>query len=76
MGQVPAGGFLTTINASWANPATGKVERIKAPSEAIAWLMSTLQRQGWMSQNLSSFSDGDKADMLSTMAGPQDQPQQ
>ena len=76
MGQVPAGGFLTTINASWTNPATGKVERIKAPSEAIAWLMSTLQRQGWMSQNLNSFSDNDKADMLSTMAGPQDQLQQ
>jgi hypothetical protein len=46
MGMIPQGGFLTTVNASWENPATGRVERIKVPSEAIKWLVDKLNAQG------------------------------
>lgn len=53
-GMIPASGFLTTINASWKNPTTGKVERIKAPSDAVAWLMQALNRQGALAQQMSA----------------------
>jgi len=46
MGMIPAGGFLTTVNASWMNPTTGRVERIKVPSEAVKWLVDKLNGQG------------------------------
>ena len=46
MGMVPQGGFLTTVNASWMNPTTSRVERIKVPSEAIKWLVDKLNAQG------------------------------
>ena len=46
MGMIPSGGFLTTVNASWNNPATGRVERIKIPSEAVKWLVDKLNGQG------------------------------
>jgi hypothetical protein len=46
LGMIPQGGFLTTVNASWENPATGRVERIKVPSEAIKWLVDKLNAQG------------------------------
>jgi len=46
MGMVPMGGFLTTVNTSWFNPSTNRVERVKIPSEAISWLMQKLQTQG------------------------------
>ena len=46
MGMVPMGGFLTTVNTSWFNPTTNRVERVKIPSEAISWLMKKLQTQG------------------------------
>ena len=46
LGMVPQGGFLTTVNASWNNPVTGRVERIKVPSEAIKWLVDKLNAQG------------------------------
>jgi len=46
MGAIPAGGFLTTVNASWFNESTNRVERIKVPAEAIKWLMEKLNAQG------------------------------
>ena len=46
LGMIPQGGFLTTVNASWENPATGRVERIKIPSEAVKWLVDKLNAQG------------------------------
>lgn len=52
MGMVPMGGFLTTVNTSWFNPATNRVERVKIPSEAISWLMQKLQNQGQFAEDL------------------------
>lgn len=46
MGMIPMGGFYTTVNASWQNPNSGKIERIKVPSEAITWLMQKMNEQG------------------------------
>ena len=49
-GMIPTDGFLTTINASWKNPQTGKVERIKVPSSSVMWLSQQLQQQGFFTQ--------------------------
>lgn len=49
-GTIPSDGFLTTVNASWNNPATGKVERIKVPSSSIMWLSQRLAQQGFFTQ--------------------------
>lgn len=54
-GLIPADGFLTTVNASVKNPTTGKVERIKMPSQAIAWLWQKLNQQGLYSQQMSQL---------------------
>lgn len=54
-GLIPADGFLTTVNASVKNPTTGKVERIKMPSSAIAWLWQKLNQQGLYSQQMSQL---------------------
>jgi hypothetical protein len=45
-GLIPTDGFLVTVNASWPNPTTGKVERIKVPSGSLEWLVSKMQNQG------------------------------
>ena len=55
LGLIPSGGFLTTINASWLNPATQRVERIKVPSDAIQWLVSKLNEQGTFSTSLDAL---------------------
>jgi hypothetical protein len=49
-GNIPTDGFLTTVNASWQNPETGKVERIKVPSASVMWLSQQLQKQGFFTQ--------------------------
>jgi len=51
-GLIPASGFLTTINASMKNPTTGKVERIKVPSDAVGWLVQKLNQQGAYAQQM------------------------
>lgn len=51
-GLIPASGFLTTINASMKNPVTGKVERIKVPSDAVGWLVQKLNQQGVYAQQM------------------------
>ena len=70
MGMVPTGGFLTTVNASWFNPTTNRVERIKIPSDAIQWLVQKLQTQGTFAQELEQLPDQARADMQ-TMQAPQ-----
>jgi len=52
MGMIPMGGFLTTVNTSWFNPATNRVERVKIPSESISWLMQKLQDQGRFAEEI------------------------
>jgi len=55
-GMIPASGFLTTVNQSWKNPVTNKVERIKVPSDSMAWLVQKLNQQGTFVQELQSQS--------------------
>lgn len=55
LGMVPSGGFLTTVNASFFNPQTNRVERIKVPSEAIQWLVGKLNTQGVFSSQVSQL---------------------
>jgi hypothetical protein len=55
MGMIPSGGFLTTVNASWNNPATGRVERIKVPSEAVKWLVDKLNGQGAFASQMAAL---------------------
>ena len=55
MGMIPSGGFLTTVNASWSNPATGRVERIKVPSEAVKWLVDKLNGQGAFASQMATL---------------------
>jgi len=62
-GMIPAGGFLVTVNASQANPSTGKVERIKIPSEAISWLAQKLYSQGVYARELEGQSPQAQADI-------------
>ena len=62
-GNIPSGGFLTTVNASWTNPSTGKVERIKFPSDAVSWLAQKLNQQGTFVRELESQSPQVQADI-------------
>jgi len=52
LGAIPADGYLTTVNQSWTNPDTGKVERIKLPTGSIMWLTEQLRKQGAFAQSL------------------------
>jgi hypothetical protein len=54
-GFIPTDGFLVTVNASWPNPATNRVERLKIPSGALEWLVSKLQQQGTFVQEVSEL---------------------
>jgi hypothetical protein len=77
MGLVPAGGFLTTVNASAFNPVSKRVERIKMPSEAIMWLWNKLQTQGVYAQQLQDLPDSARANLSvqnqASLQGPQAQ---
>jgi len=55
LGQIPTGGFLVTVNASWFNPAANRVERIKVPYAALQHLVSKLEQQGLYAQQLSGL---------------------
>jgi len=61
MGMVPTGGFLTTVNASWFNPTTKRVERIKIPSQSVQWLVDKLQTQGVFNAELEGLPDNVQA---------------
>jgi cellobiose-specific phosphotransferase system component IIB len=77
-GNIPSGGFLTTVNASWQNPSTGKVERIKIPSDAISWLAQKLNQQGTFVRELESQSPQVQAEISNNvvqMNNPQQAPQ-
>jgi cellobiose-specific phosphotransferase system component IIB len=77
-GMIPSGGFLTTVNASWQNPSTGKVERIKIPSDAISWLAQKLNQQGTFVRELESQSPQVQAEISNNvvqMNNPQQAPQ-
>ena len=63
MGMVPTGGFLTTVNASWFNPATNRVERIKIPSESIQWMVQKLQTQGTFAAEVGKLPEQAQADI-------------
>jgi hypothetical protein len=78
MGMVPTGGFLTTVNASWFNPTTNRVERIKVPSDALQWLVQKLQTQGTFNQSLEDLPQDAQARILSAplQAGQQGLPQE
>ena len=71
-GLIPSGGFLTTINASWLNPATNRIERIKAPSQAVQWLMKKLEAQGVFLKEFSNLPEESKA-QIGSNSGPQPQ---
>jgi|LGVF01.2.fsa_nt_gb hypothetical protein len=62
-GLIPAGGFLTTVNASVKNPETGKVERIKLPSDAVSWLYGKLSQQGAYVNQMNEHGGAVQADM-------------
>lgn len=70
-GMIPASGFLTTVNASWKNPTTGKVERLKVPSDAIAWLAGKLNQQGVFMQTMANQAPQVQADIASQVAAQQ-----
>jgi hypothetical protein len=63
LGMIPSGGFLITCNASWFNPVTKRAERIKVPSQSLAWLVEKLQTQGFFSQELESLPLSAQADI-------------
>lgn len=63
MGMIPTGGFLTTVNASWFNPTTNRVERIKVPSDALQWMVQKLQTQGTFAQELQGLPEQAQANI-------------
>lgn len=69
MGMIPQGGFLTTVNASWFNPATNRVERIKVPSEALEWLVKRMQDQGVYAQQTGNLPPEAQAQLADQNAG-------
>lgn len=73
MGMIPMGGFLTTVNTSWFNPTTNRVERVKIPSEAISWLMQKLQAQGQFAKELETLPPSSQASIgqMSDVIQPQ-----
>ena len=76
MGIIPASGYLTTVNTSWTNPDTGKVERIKLPTESIYWLTEQLRKQGAFSASLGENGETISADMANMMPQAQQGPMQ
>jgi len=64
LGMIPAGGFLTTVNASWHNPQTNRVERIKVPAEAIQWLVQRLNTQGVLANQVQQLPPDSQARVL------------
>jgi hypothetical protein len=70
MGMIPADGYLTTVNQSWTNPTTGKVERIKLPTASIMWLAEKLNQQGAFNQSL-----GENGGLIQADIAAQQQPQ-
>ena len=70
MGMIPQGGFLTTVNASWFNPTTKRVERIKVPAESIKWLVDKLQTQGQFSEEMEGLPPSEQA-RIAQMQGAQ-----
>ena len=75
MGMIPSDGFLTTVNASWHNPTTNRVERIKLPSASIQWLAQKLQTQGAFAQQLEQLPDQARAEIQQQGGEQQTQPQ-
>ena len=75
MGMIPSGGFLTTVNASWNNPTTGRVERIKVPSEAIEWLVQKLNGQGTFAAQTSALPMQSQASIAAGGVMPLDESQ-
>jgi hypothetical protein len=69
MGMVPTGGFLTTVNASWHNPTSNRVERIKVPSGALQWLVQKLQTQGTFAQEVDNLPDQARAEIAQAPTG-------
>jgi hypothetical protein len=69
-GMIPTDGFLTTINASWENPSTGQVERIKVPSASVMWLSQQLAAQGFFTQ-LNGLQDVANASLITQQLVPQ-----
>lgn len=63
LGMIPTGGFLTTVNASWPNPITNRVERLKVPSQALEWLVQKLQTQGQFAQEVQDLPPQSQADI-------------
>jgi hypothetical protein len=55
LGMIPSGGFLITVNASWYNPMTQRVERIKVPSASMQWLVQRLEQQGFYTQSIENL---------------------
>lgn len=68
-GLVPAGGFLVTCNASWTEPTTGKVRRIKLPSETLRWVMGILEQQGAFLAQQAQLPEGAQADIAAQGQG-------
>ena len=75
MGMIPMGGFLTTVNTSWFNPTTNRVERVKIPSEAISWLMEKMNSQGQFTKELEQLPEEVQA-QIAQGQGPQQGQQQ
>jgi hypothetical protein len=73
MGMIPMGGFLTTVNTSWHNPATNRVERVKIPSEAISWLMQKMQTQGQFASEVQQLPLSSQASIGQTSQSSQPQ---
>lgn len=67
MGMIPTGGTLTTINTSLVNPETGQVQRVKIPTQAVEWLLTKLQTQGAVTDELGERPPQVQADIASNV---------
>lgn len=76
-GMIPAGGFLVTVNATHKEPMTGKIRRIKIPSDSLIWMLEKLEQQGALMAQAETLPTGVQAQMAALGQGMQQQaPQQ
>jgi len=75
LGMIPMDGFLTTVNTSWFNPASNRVERVKIPSGAISWLMQKMNEQGQFVKEVENLPLEAQANIGQSSQNQNDQPQ-
>ena len=71
-GMIPMSGFLVTCNASMEGP-DGRVQRVKIPADALAWLVEKAKAQGLQVQQMLALPDQMQGEIASINQQPMPQ---